>query len=457
MPVPNPTPLAENRAAAKRQAVTTVSIVALILILWPERFIILRNLCLVPVVAWVTALVFDLKHGALDAWDGVPAWLKRIIGADDNNNNSGNSNSYSRRNEPSHMRNRQHASPKKMSDYVLTHLGNSVSLVVSEAVRLWELARPILAEWVRQAIQWLNSQASTSQTSSSASFAKPAPKFTQYYGILVKVPRGPDVAPVFAPLFQMRDVPGSFDSRESKHGSVVPSVLSSWDAECRLSLVLVEKTVWDDGHLTLRRKLATGTNWSLSPPGRGKFDKQMEKPDFAQIKGIDVVGLGNGEYDALNKCRRCFQLLSQDWKYTRMLWDDVDFAVILSLLVLGPAAAAKCVELYRSLCQLREKQAGAGARGAPGLSPLLVAAATGSLAAPFALPLMAAAAAAAAMKKGGKNGMPEQRRKAYRSLTVQFPELKVLFEEEEKEQREEEEWKDEEEDYYSEPFSPFDW
>lgn len=162
MPVPNPTtPLAENRAAAKRQAVTTVSIVALILILWPERFIILRNLCLVPVVAWATALVFDLKHGALDAWDGVPAWLKRIIGADDNNSGSNNnnySNNYSRRNESIHMRNRQHASPMKLSDYVLTHLGNSVSLIMSEAVRLWELARPILAEWARQAIQWLNSQ-----------------------------------------------------------------------------------------------------------------------------------------------------------------------------------------------------------------------------------------------------------------------------------------------------------
>lgn len=103
----------------------------------------------------------------------------------------------------------------------------------------------------------------------------------------------------------MRDVTGSFDSKESKHASAVPSVLSSWDAECRLSLVLVEKTVWDDGHLTLRRKLSTGTNWSLSPPGRGKFDKPREKPEFGQIKGIDVVGLGDGQYDALTKCRQC--------------------------------------------------------------------------------------------------------------------------------------------------------
>ncbi|PTB79952.1 hypothetical protein M440DRAFT_1397242 [Trichoderma longibrachiatum ATCC 18648] len=451
MPVPNPTPLAENRAAAKRQAVTTVSIVALILILWPERFIILRNLCLVPVVAWGTALLFDLKHGALDAWDGVPAWLKRIIGADDNSSGSGISNS--RRNESSsYMRNRQHGSSTKMSDFVLTHLGDSVSVIMREAVRLWELARPILAAWARQAIQWLSSQASRSQTSSSASFKKPAPKFSQYYGILVKSPRTPDVPPAFAPLFQMRDVTGSFDSKESKHASAVPSVLSSWDAECRLSLVLVEKTVWDDGHLTLRRKLSTGTNWSLSPPGRGKFDKPREKPEFGQIKGIDVVGLGDGQYDALTKCRQCFELLSQDWKYTRMLWDDVDFAVILSLLVLGPAAASKCVELYRSMCQLREKQAGGATRGAAGLSPLLVAAATGGLATPFALPLMAAAAAAAAMKKGGKDGMQEQRKTAYRSLTTKFPELKVLFEEEEVEQRE-----DEEEDYCNEPFSPFDW
>lgn len=160
--------------------------------------------------------------------------------------------------------------------------------------------------WKNLAVnRFLSHPASTSQSSSYASSKKPAPKFTQYYGILVKIPRDPDIAPAFAPLFQMRDVPGSFNSRESKHGSAVPSVLNSWDAECRLSLVLVEKTVWDDGHLTLRRKLSTGTNWSLSPPGRGKFDRQTERPEFGQIRGLDVVGLGDGDYDALNKCRQC--------------------------------------------------------------------------------------------------------------------------------------------------------
>lgn len=165
MPVSSAKSLAENRAAAnraaaKRQAVTTVSAVALIFILWPERFIILRNLCFVPVLAWLTSLVFDLKHGALDAWDGVPAWLKRIIGAADDN--GGNSNNNSNNNGPSRM-GAQNAGSRVGSgttvpDYVLMHLADTISLIKSEAVRLWRLIRPILAEWIRQAIHLLSSQ-----------------------------------------------------------------------------------------------------------------------------------------------------------------------------------------------------------------------------------------------------------------------------------------------------------
>lgn len=45
-----------------------------------------------------------------------------------------------------------------MSDYVLMHLGDTVSLVKREAARLWEIVRPILAEWIRQAIHFLSSQ-----------------------------------------------------------------------------------------------------------------------------------------------------------------------------------------------------------------------------------------------------------------------------------------------------------
>lgn len=154
MPPSQTTSLAEHRAAAKRQAVTTVSVVALILILWPERFIIWRNLCLVPVLAWVTSLVFDLKHGALDAWDGVPTWMKRIIGADDSSSNS--SSGASSRTAARSAQNR--GGSGTLADYVLMHLGDTVSLVKSEAMRLWETIRPILAEWIRQAIDLINAQ-----------------------------------------------------------------------------------------------------------------------------------------------------------------------------------------------------------------------------------------------------------------------------------------------------------
>ncbi|KAL7947965.1 hypothetical protein V8C42DRAFT_342952 [Trichoderma barbatum] len=469
MPVSNASPLAENRAAAKRQAVTTVSIVTLTFILWPERYIIWRNLCLVPVLAWLTSLVFDLKHGALDAWDGVPAWLKRIMGADDSSSSSSSSNTRG----PSRMgaRHAPNQAPTIL-DYVLMHLVETVSWIKNEVMTFWEVMGPVVVEWICQAIHLLNSKLSASQGSSFAGPEKPAPEFTQYYGILAKVPRGPSITPPFAPPFRMRDAPKRSIPRESKDESAVPSVLSSWDADYRLSLCLVEKAIWDNRNLTLRRKLATGIFCNMSARGEGFFRKGMDDAEAGQISAIDVIGLGDGRYDALKKCHDCFRLLCQSWKYTRMHWDDVDFATILLFLVLGPAAGTKCAPFYQALCKLRAEQAQGPRRGAPNLDPFLIAAATGGLAAPFVLPLMAGGWAAATAMKNRNGSMPDQRRKAYRNLVVQFPELKVLFEEEEMEQREEareargastrqddddDEWKDEGDDYYNDAFSPFDW
>ncbi|KKO97461.1 hypothetical protein THAR02_10440 [Trichoderma harzianum] len=459
MPVSNANALAENRAAAKRQAVTTVSVVTLIFILWPERYIIFRNLCLVPVLAWLTSLVFDLKHGALDAWDGVPAWFKRIIGADDNT--SSNASGPSRRG----ARHPQ-SQATTFSDYVLMHLVDTASWIKSEAVRLWGIVGPVIGQWIHQALQLLISQ--TSESSSSTWAEKPAPEFTQFYGILIKSPRGPRAPPPFAPPFMMRDAPDRFVLRESKDATHLPSVLSAWDTDSRLSFCLIEKAIWDDRDLTLRNKLTTGTYWNISVQGRGYPRNAMDKAEVGRISAIEVIGLGDGQYDALKKSHKCHRLLNQDWKYTKMHWDDVDFAIILALLVLGPTAGTKCVQLYRALCKLRAEQVEGPRRGAPNIDPFLIAAATGGLAAPFVLPLMAGGLAAAVMK-GRNGGMPEQRRKAYRGLMIQFPEVKVLFEEEEMAQKEEsreknmreddddDEWKDEGDDYYNDTLSPFDW
>ncbi|KAL6836004.1 hypothetical protein J3E69DRAFT_320110 [Trichoderma sp. SZMC 28015] len=462
MPVSNANALAENRAAAKRQAVTTVSVVTLIFILWPERYIIFRNLCLVPVLAWLTSLVFDLKHGALDAWDGVPAWFKRIIGADDNNTSS-NARGPSRRGAR-HPQNQA----TTFSDYVLMHLVDTASWIKSEAVRLWGIVGPVIGEWVHQALQLLISQIPASESSSSTWAEKPAPEFTQFYGILIKTPRGPRAPPPFASPFMMRDAPDRFILRESKDATDLPSVLSAWDTDSRLSFCLIEKAIWDDRDLTLRNKLTTGTYWNISIQGRGYPRNAMDKSEVGRISAIEVIGLGDGQYDALKKSHKCHRLLNQDWKYTKMHWDDVDFAIILALLVLGPTAGTKCVQLYRALCKLREEQVEGPRRGAPNIDPFLIAAATGGLAAPFVLPLMAGGLAAAVMK-GRNGGMPEQRRKAYRGLMIQFPEVKVLFEEEEMAQKEEsreknmgendddDEWKDEGDDYYNDTLSPLDW
>lgn len=148
---------------------------------------------------------------------------------------------------------------------------------------------------------------SINETPSSSTLPqKPAPEFSQFYGILVKLPRGPNVAPAFASPFLARDMPDRRLPRASKEEAlVIPSALRSWDAESQFSFLLVEKTIWDDRTLTLRGKLSTGTYWNMSTQGRGSPYKEMDRTEVGQISGLDVIGLGDGAYDALERCRQC--------------------------------------------------------------------------------------------------------------------------------------------------------
>lgn len=103
----------------------------------------------------------------------------------------------------------------------------------------------------------------------------------------------------------MRDAPDRFIPRESKDASALPSVLSAWDTDSRLSFCLIEKAIWDDRDLTLRNKLTTGTYWNISVQGRGYPRNAMDKAEVGRISAIEVIGLGDGQYDALKKSHKC--------------------------------------------------------------------------------------------------------------------------------------------------------
>lgn len=57
---------------AKRQLTFLVSITATIFILCPQCLRIYRNLCIVPVLAWLTGSMFDLINSLSDTWDNAP-------------------------------------------------------------------------------------------------------------------------------------------------------------------------------------------------------------------------------------------------------------------------------------------------------------------------------------------------------------------------------------------------
>jgi len=64
----------------KREAIVMVTATATMYFFWPERLWIFKAVFNIVLLAWVTALVFDAREAGIEAWDGIPAWLKGYLG-----------------------------------------------------------------------------------------------------------------------------------------------------------------------------------------------------------------------------------------------------------------------------------------------------------------------------------------------------------------------------------------
>lgn len=63
----------------KQQLVYLVTIVATLFVLCPERLQLYRNLCVIPLLAYLTAITFDLVISLNEKWDNAPAVVKYFV------------------------------------------------------------------------------------------------------------------------------------------------------------------------------------------------------------------------------------------------------------------------------------------------------------------------------------------------------------------------------------------
>ena len=67
-------------SAKKREAIGMVTAIATVYFFCPDCLWVCKAIFNIVLLGWLTALAFDAKEAGIDAWDGIPAWLKRCLG-----------------------------------------------------------------------------------------------------------------------------------------------------------------------------------------------------------------------------------------------------------------------------------------------------------------------------------------------------------------------------------------
>jgi hypothetical protein len=129
-----------------------------------------------------------------------------------------------------------------------------------------------------------------------------------------------------------------------------------------------------------------------------------------------------------------FDLLRSGWEYRNISWNDVDFAILLGSLVVGPKAMGRCRELFQAMETLRFEQflvprAQLSAGFVTAVSAMAVLG-TGGLAAPFVGPMVLGKFGASGAKISRRDQVIwDQRLDVSRDLGVRFPQLRDFFDE----------------------------
>ncbi|KAK5999034.1 hypothetical protein PT974_01421 [Cladobotryum mycophilum] len=423
MATPKPKP--DQGVVTKQRAVICVSIVATTFILCPERLRIWRDLCVVPVLAWLTALAFDVKDGIDDAvnraWNSVPSWIKKstkpvMAGASTMNID-------------------------EKEDWVVSHALNATTARLSRllatswnrVITALQISRRGVAEYLKRVASIIDPESKNIQTIAQTNAHEPN--------------LGDPLQPSNEIFHRRRYLFHVIISLAEPRHLLHPPMSSSLTFFTHLSFCLVERSIWESRRMTVLEKLTAGHYWDI----RGKCEAYngiaWTEREVLAIRGVEVLGVVDEDgVNPIDRCDQYFDSLRHDWDYINMSWNDVDFAIILGLLTTGPRAAKKSKALLDIFNQLRTKQvfsarAQEASKGSlncwwVGAASGIITVATLGAASPLTVPLFVGSWATgigyniAGVTIDQRNrSMLEKRTEACLRLCGRFPQLRGIFDE----------------------------
>jgi hypothetical protein len=138
-----------STSVTKREAIVMVTATATMYFFWPERLWICKSIFHIVLLGWVTAFAFDAREAGIEAWDGIPSWLKSYLGGGVVTGRSGPTRTLyldSKKGSPGQV--------------VVGHLQKVIETIKSARITrdVWGVIRTFLVRCIRKALHYLDPQ-----------------------------------------------------------------------------------------------------------------------------------------------------------------------------------------------------------------------------------------------------------------------------------------------------------
>jgi len=320
----------------KREAIVMVTATATMYSFCPERLWICKAIFNIVLLGWVTALAFDAKEVGVEAWAGIPLWLKRYLGSGDGGAAGGSGglravNLGSR----SLKQTRGHLAVARVSEMIQ-------KIKAAQLTQdLWEVVRRFLIRCLKMALHYLeppggalvlstlptrkgvntlqtltdlrhdqihgasrNSPNSGAKTSLETPHNPRAPSTSrEWYALLVRTPPAGDDE-IFntktsfwdddVDMWQQTEDAPELSSLpwNSTSTSCLPTFLDdSLSAETHFSFCIIEKSTWEASKITLVEKLSLGKYWNHRGENGYQRGKKWTDRDIRKIIAVEVLGM----------------------------------------------------------------------------------------------------------------------------------------------------------------------
>ncbi|KAF9777080.1 hypothetical protein IL306_004648 [Fusarium sp. DS 682] len=366
----------------KQQLVVVVSVAATLFVLCPEWLQFYRNLCMVPLLAWLTAKGFDLVIMLNDKWDNAPAMVKYFVPIDFPEIT------------PPYEKIRNLANRRmSIASTKCRHFISEIRTVLLTLVN-WLLSQVAASKWATE--MSIDSLSDTkvlgpSNVDSSESQPKttmPAPKPDKWVAILVTTPLVSDDTEIDFGTNTIVEI-GEVISWGNTDVSSLPAILPPSTFQAQLSVCLIPKSIWYS-RKTVLEKFSTGLYWNHQPGNAVCQGEQWDQDRIRTISKVQVIGLVE-EQRNIDKVNKCFESLREGWTDVNIYWSDIDFAIIFAFLLVGTSSIDICKKLFNQFANIRVEKSSRNKdlnRARLGAGAAVLTLLTGGLAAPITIPMM---------------------------------------------------------------------